>query len=69
MLDVNIAQRPRQQGPGPACEPFWRWFIQKPQNPLIGGLRINRLLAWPRLVFQTFKAMVGIAAAPKADNP
>jgi hypothetical protein len=69
ILDVNIAQRPRQQGPGPACEPFWRRFIQKPQNPLIGGLRIDRLLARPRLVLQPSKAMVSIAMPPEADNP
>jgi len=68
-LDVNIAQRPRQQRPGPAREPFWRRFIQQPQNPLIGSLRIDRLLARPRLVLQAFKAMVGIAMPPKADNP
>jgi hypothetical protein len=39
------------------------------QNPLVGRLRINRLLARPRLVLQPFKAMVGIAMPPKADNP
>ena len=68
VLDVNIAQRPGQQRPGPACEPFWRRFIQQPQNPLIGGLGINRLLARPRLVLQPFKAMVGITMPPKTDN-
>jgi hypothetical protein len=37
-LDVNIAQRTGQQGPGPACKPFrWR-FVQLPQNPLVGRL-------------------------------
>ena len=41
---------------------------RRPQNPLVGCLRIDRLLARPRLVFQTFKAMVGIAMPPKADN-
>src|SRR6267154_3452852 len=69
ILDVNIAQRPGQQRPGPACEPLrWR-FVQQLQNPLVGGLRIDRLLAGPRLVLQPFKAMVGIAMPPKADNP
>ena len=54
---------------GPARKPFrWR-FVQQPQNPLVGGLRIDRPLAGPRLVFQTFKAMIGIAMPPKADNP
>ena len=69
ILDIDIAQRPGQQGPGPACEPFWRRLIQQLQNPLIGGLRIDRLLARSRLVLQPFKAMVGIATPPKADNP
>src|ERR1019366_9148991 len=69
ILDVNIAQRPGQQRSGPACESFrWR-FVQQPQNPLVGCLGIDRLLARPRLVFQTFKAMIGIAMPPKADNP
>jgi hypothetical protein len=68
-LDVNIAQRLGQQRAGPACKPFrWR-FVQQLQNPLVGGLRIDRLLARPRLVFQPFKAMIGIAMPPKADNP
>src|SRR6202140_2405289 len=69
ILDVNIAQRLGQQGAGPACKPFWWRFVQQPQNPLVGGLRIDRLLARPRLVFQPFKAMIGIAVPPKADNP
>jgi hypothetical protein len=69
ILDVNIAQRPGQQGPGPACEPLRRRFVQQLQNPLVGGLGIDRLLARPRLVLQPFKALVGIAMPPKADNP
>jgi len=69
ILDVNIAQRPGQQRPGPACESLRRRFVQQLQNPLVGGLRIDRLLARPRLVLQPFKAMVGIAMPPKADNP
>jgi hypothetical protein len=69
ILHVNIAQHPGQQGPGPTCEPVRRRFVQQPQNPLVGGLRIDRLLAWPRLVLQSFQAMVGIAMPPKADNP
>jgi hypothetical protein len=69
ILDVNIAQRSGQQGPGPACEPVRRRFVQQLQNPLVGGLRIDRLLARPRLVLQPFKALVGIAMPPKADNP
>jgi hypothetical protein len=32
-------------------------------------LRVDRLLARPRLVLQPFEAMVGIAMPPKADNP
>src|SRR6266853_3531883 len=69
ILDVNIAQRRGQQRAGPACKPFWWRFVQQPQDPLVGGLRIDRLLARPRFVFQALKAMVGIAVPPKADNP
>lgn len=36
---------------------------------MVGGLRIDRLLAGPRLVLQSFKAVIGIAVPPKADNP
>jgi hypothetical protein len=68
ILDVNIAQRPGPQGPGPACEPVRRLFVQQLQNPLVGGIRIDRLLARPRLVLQPFKALVGIAMPPKADK-
>src|SRR5437879_9880202 len=60
ILDVNIAQRLGQQRTGPACKPFrWR-LVQQPQNPLVGALRIDRLLARPRLVFEPFKAVVSI---------
>src|SRR4029077_15404838 len=69
ILDVNIAQRLGQQRASPARKPLRGRLIQQLQNPLVGGLRINRLLARPRLVFQPFKAMVGIAMPPKADNP
>src|ERR1700736_6429212 len=69
ILDVNIAQRLGQQGTGPACKPLWWRFVQQPQNPLVGGLRIDRLLGRPRLVFQPLQAKVGIAMPPKADNP
>jgi hypothetical protein len=69
ILDVYIAQRRGQQGPSPARKPFGCRLVQQPQNPLVGGLRIDRLLAWPRLVLQTFKAKVGIAMPPQADNP
>ena len=64
ILHVNIAQRTGQQGPGPAGEPFRGRFVQQPQNPVVGGLRIDRLLARPRLVLQPFKSMVGIAMPP-----
>src|SRR5438034_7092087 len=69
ILDVNIAQRLGQQRAGPARKPLRGRLIQQLQNPLVGRLRINRLLARPRLVLQPFKAMVGIAMPPKADNP
>jgi hypothetical protein len=69
ILNVNIAQRPGQQGPGPAREPRWRRFIEQLQNPLVGRLRIDRLFTRPRFVLQSFKAKVGKAMPPKADNP
>jgi hypothetical protein len=47
MLDINIAQRIGQQGPSPARKPFRRWFVQQPQNPFVGRLGIDRLLARP----------------------
>jgi hypothetical protein len=50
------------------CACRWR-FVQQLQYPLVSCPRIDRLLARPRLVFQPFKAMVGIAMPPKADNP
>jgi hypothetical protein len=68
-LDIDIAQCLGQQRAGPACKPFWWRFVQQPKDPLVGGLRIDRLLARPRFVFQALKAMVGIAVPPKADNP
>ena len=69
ILDVNIAQRLGQQRPGPARKPLRGGLSSSFKNPLVGGLRIDRLLARPRLVLQPFKAMVGIAMPPKADNP
>ena len=66
ILDVNIAQRLGQQRAGPARKSLRAALIQQLQHPLVGCLRINRLLARPRLVFQPFKAMVGIAMPPKA---
>src|SRR6201998_2460633 len=69
ILDVNIAQRLGPQRAGPRRKPLRRRLIQQLQNPLVARLRINRLLARPRLVLQPFKAMVGIAMPPKADNP
>jgi hypothetical protein len=69
ILDVNIAQRLGQQRAAPARKPSRGRPIQQLQNPLVGRLRINRLLARPWPVLQPFKAMVGIAMPPKADNP
>src|SRR5450631_2514943 len=48
ILDVNIVKFPGQQGPGPAREPGRRRFIEQLQNPFVGRLRIDRLLARPR---------------------
>ena len=50
ILDVNIAQRLGQQRAGPARKPLRGRLIQQLQNPLVGRLRIDRLLAGPRLV-------------------
>src|SRR5260370_28309989 len=49
ILDVNIAQRLGQQRAGPARKPLRGRLIQQLQNPLVGRLRINWLLARPRL--------------------
>lgn len=68
-MDVNIAQCLGQQRAGPARKPLRGRLIQQLQNPLVGGLRIDRLLAGPWLVLQPFKAMIGITVPPKADNP
>src|SRR5215475_5247654 len=54
---------------GPARNPFRGWLVQQLQNSLVGRLRIDRLLARPRLVLQAFQAMVGVAMPPKADDP
>src|SRR6476660_8871119 len=69
ILDVDIAQRLGPPRAGPARKPFRGWLVQQLQNPRVGRLRIDRLLARPQLVLQTFKAMVGIAMPPKADDP
>ncbi|MET4117832.1 hypothetical protein ABIB85_004484 [Bradyrhizobium sp. JR1.5] len=68
ILDVNIAQRLGQQRSGPACKPLRCWLVQLLQYPLVCGLRIDWLLAGPRLVLQPFKAMIGIALSPKAQS-
>src|SRR6266511_1384245 len=46
ILHVDIAQRLGQQRAGPACKPLRGRLIQQLQNPLVGRLRINRLLTW-----------------------
>lgn len=46
----------------------WR-LIQQPQDTLVGGLHIDRLLARPRRVLQPFRTMTDIAMPPKADDP
>jgi hypothetical protein len=60
---------PASNGPVQRANPSGGGSSSSLRNPLIRGLRIDRLLAWPRLVLQPFKAMVGIAMPPKADNP
>src|SRR6185437_5474107 len=69
ILDVNIAKFPGQQGPGPARKPRRRRVIEQLQNPFVGRLRIDRLLAGARFALQSFKAKVGKAMPPKADDP
>src|ERR1700736_1003119 len=69
ILDVDIAKFPGQQGPGPAREPRRRRFIEQLQNPFVGRLRVDRLLARPPFALQSFKAKVGKAMPPKADYP
>src|SRR6202040_565731 len=69
ILDVDVAKFPGQQGPGPAREPGRRRLIEQLQNPFVGRLRIDWLLARPRFALQSFKAKVGKAMPPKADNP
>lgn len=58
-----------QASPPQGGSPRRLTLIQQLQNPLVGGLRIDRLLAGPRLVLQPFKAVIGIAVPPKANNP
>ena len=60
---------PASRGPVQRANPSGGGLSSSFQNPLVSGLRIDGLLARPRLVLQPFKAMVGIAMPPKADNP
>ena len=69
IMDVNVTKFPGQQGPGPAREPGRRRLIEQLQNPFVGRLGIDRLLAWARFVFQAFQAKLGKGMSPKADNP
>ena len=69
ILDVNIAKFPGQQGLGPARKPGRRRFIEQLQNPFVGRLRLDRLLAGSRFALQSFNAKVGKAMPPKADDP
>lgn len=69
ILDVNIAQRLGQYTAAPARKPLRRQLVQQLRNPLVGGLRIDRLLARTRIVLQLFKAMIGMVVPPNADNP
>ena len=69
ILNVNVAQcLCQQRARPPGIAPRWR-FIQKRQNALIRGLAVDRLLAHPRTVLQSPKAVVGKAPPPVADNP
>src|SRR4051812_47843523 len=69
ILNINVAQcLCQQRARPPGIAPRWR-FIQKRQNALIRGLAVDRLLAHPRTVLQSPKAVVGKAPPPVADNP
>lgn len=69
ILDVHIAKRRRQQRSGPACKPFrWR-SVQQGENPSVGRLGVDRLLAGSRLIFKPFKALFRVAMPPQAHNP
>src|SRR4029077_4627623 len=68
ILNVNVAQCLCQQRTRPPSVAPRRRFIQKRQNALIRGLAIDRLLARPRTVLQSPKAVVGKAPPPVADN-
>ena len=66
-----------QDNPRPGKQPIYtkatdkrilRQLDKPPQNPLVGRLRLHRLLARPRLVLQPLEAIVGVAMPPKADK-
>jgi hypothetical protein len=66
---INVAQRRGQKRPGPARKSCRRGLVQQDQNPLAGRLGINRHLARPWLVLESFKAAICKAMPPEADNP
>src|SRR5215813_4683974 len=68
ILNINLAQCLGQQRTRPSGVALRRWLIQKRQNALVRGLAVNRLLAGPRPVLQSAKAVLGKAPPPVADN-
>jgi len=68
ILNINVAQGFGQQRTGPAGIAVRRRLIQKPQNALVRGLAVDRLLARPRPVLQPIKTALGKAPPPVADN-
>src|SRR5215468_9752388 len=64
VLNINVAHRRCQQRPRPPGKPLrWR-LIQKCQNALVRRLAVDRLLACPRTLLQTAKALLGKAPPP-----
>lgn len=68
ILNVNVARRLGQQRTRPPCRALRRRLIRKRENALVRGLAVGRLLSRPGLVPQPFKAMVGKALSPVADD-
>src|SRR5262245_9740330 len=66
MLLMHIAQMCRNQRAGPARVSVRRRFVQDFENAFVGLRRVARCLAWPWLVLEPLKAMIG-KAVPRAS--
>ena len=69
ILNINVVQPLGEQRSCPPGKSLRRWLVQERQNPRVSRFRIDRLLARPRLVLQTFPAMISKAVPPETDNP